>query len=324
MPAEGVSRQLLHYLADARSIEAQALAQLRSAPDIAGDDRLAEALRAHLAETERHEQLVNRRLEELGESPSRLKDIVMAAGGKGFVVFARSQPDTPGKLAAHAYSYEHLEIAAYELLARVARVAADPETEAIAERIRAEEERMAERIEATFDDTVRSSLAAAGADDLRGRLVAYLTDAHAIEQQSIGLLERGVEVAGAASLEAIYRAHLHESRKQIVSLEGRLTALGAGPSAVKDAAMRLGAVNWATFFRAHPDTPGKVAAFAYAFEHLEIGGYEQLLRVAETAGDEDTATVARSILAEERATAGSIADEWDVAARASLAEVKAV
>ena len=44
--------------------------------------------------------------------------------------------------------------------------------------------------------------------------------------------------------------------------------------------MRLGAVNWATFFKAHPDTPGKVAAFAYAFEHLEIGGYEQLLRVA--------------------------------------------
>ena len=33
--------------------------------------------------------------------------------------------------------------------------------------------------------------------------------------------------------------------------------------------------------QAHPDTPGKLAAFVYAFEHLEIGGYEQLARVAQ-------------------------------------------
>ena len=44
----------------------------------------------------------------------------MAAGGKGFILFARSQPDTPGKLAAHAYSYEALELAGYQLLRRVA------------------------------------------------------------------------------------------------------------------------------------------------------------------------------------------------------------
>ena len=50
--------------------------------------------------------------------------------------------------------------------------------------------------------------------------------------------------------------------------------------------MRLGALNWNTFFRAHPDTPGKLAAFAYAFEHLEIGGHEQLKRVALRAGEQ--------------------------------------
>jgi len=83
-------------------------------------------------------------------------------------------------------------------------------------------------------------------------------------------------------------------------------------------------MNWATFFKAHPDTPGKVAAFAYAFEHLEMAGYEQLLRVAELAGDDDTAMLAQTTLAEERAAAAAIAAEWDAAARASLAAVKAL
>ena len=324
MSERDVSGQLLRYLADAHSIEEQALAQLRTAPDIAGDDRLAGALGAHLLETEEHERLVRERMNALGEAPSRLKDMIMAVGGKGFVVFARSQPDTPGKLAAHAYSYEHLEVAAYELLARVARSAGDAETEAMAERIRGDEERMANRIADVFDETVRASVAGLDAKELQRRLVSYLADAHALEHQSIGLLERAIDVAGASVLEAAYRTHLEESQAHMRSIEQRLDQLDAGPSAVKDAAMRLGAMNWATFFKAHPDTPGKVAAFAYAFEHLEMAGYEQLLRVAELAGDDDTAMLAHTTLAEERAAAAALAAEWDAAARASLAAVKAL
>ena len=324
MSERDISGQLVRYLADAHSIEEQALAQLRSAPDIAGEERLAGALGAHLLETETHERLVRERMSALGESPSRLKDMIMAVGGKGFVIFARSQPDTPGKLAAHAYSYEHLEIAAYELLGRVARSAGDAETEAMAERIRGDEERMAERLADVFDDTVRASIAGLDPGELRKRLVSYLADAHALEQQSIGLLERALDVAGASDLEAAYRAHLEESRSHLQRIEQRLEALDAGPSAVKDAAMRLGAMNWATFFKAHPDTPGKVAAFAYAFEHLEMAGYEQLLRVAELVGDDDTTMLAQTILAEERAAAATIASDWDIAARASLAAVKAL
>jgi ferritin-like metal-binding protein YciE len=47
-----ISDQLTNYLADAHSIEEQALAQLRTAPDIAGDPHLAEAFRTHETETE--------------------------------------------------------------------------------------------------------------------------------------------------------------------------------------------------------------------------------------------------------------------------------
>jgi ferritin-like metal-binding protein YciE len=318
-----MTTQLTAYLSDAHSIEEQALAQLRSAPKIAGDDRLSAILAEHLPETETHERLVRERMATLGESPSRMKDLIMAAGGKGFLAFARSQPDTPGKLAAHAYSYEHLEIAAYELLARVAREAGDAETEAMANRILPDERRTAERLEAAFDETVRSSLAAVGSTDAGRQVPAYLSDAHALEQQSIGLLRRAIDVSGAAELRDAYRAHLDESTQQAVLLERRLEELGESTSAVKDAAMRLGAVNWATFFKAHPDTTGKVAAFAYAFEHLEIAGYEQLRRVAELAGDAETAGLADRICKEERSAAATIAAEWDVAARAALAETGA-
>ncbi|MFL5902341.1 MAG: DUF892 family protein, partial [Solirubrobacteraceae bacterium] len=70
-------------------------------------------------------------------------------------------------------------------------------------------------------------------------------------------------------------------------------------------------------------TPGKLAAFARAFEHLEIGGYEQLRRVAERAGDQATVAAADQILVQERAAAAKIAARWDRAVDASLRAVGA-
>src|SRR3954452_13240884 len=110
--------QLTKYLTDAHSIEVQALAQLRTAPDIAGADVLAKAFRDHLSETEGHEQTTRELLEARDEKPSKVKNVVMGLGGKGFLLFARLQPDTPGKLFAHALSFEGLELASYELLRR--------------------------------------------------------------------------------------------------------------------------------------------------------------------------------------------------------------
>jgi ferritin-like metal-binding protein YciE len=87
--------------------------------------------------------------------------------------------------------------------------------------------------------------------------------------------------------------------------------------------MRLGALNWAAFFQGHPDTPGKPTVFAYAFEHLEIGGYEQLKRVAARAGDMQTAAVVETILSQERKAANALAAAFDGAVEASLRAVGA-
>jgi ferritin-like metal-binding protein YciE len=311
--------QVTKYLGDAHSIETQALAQLRTAPDIAGDPELSAMYREHLIETEGHERATRRALQARAAKPSRTKDTVMALGGKGFVLFARLQPDTPGKLHAHALSYEALELSSYQLLADVAERSGEQSVVDTARRIAAEERGMMTRLEGTFGVAVDASLRSLGLDDLNEQLRKYLADAHALEEQAIALLERGPKLAGSERLSIIYEAHLAESRDHAELVEESLHRLGGDPSTLKDASLRLGALNWSAFFRGHPDTPGKLAAFVRAFEHLEIGAYEQLKRVAERAGDEHTADIADRILEQERDAAGQVEDAFAEAVEVSLA-----
>ena len=158
MPDHDLQEQLTKYLTDVHSIEEQALAQLRRAPDEAGDPEIAEAFSQHLHETHRQEERVRDLLTAAGAKPSTVKDIAGRAGGVGMLLFAKFQPDTPGKLVAHAYSYEHMELAAYELLRRVAERAGSAEVAAAAREIGDEERRMAGRLESVFDRAVDVSL----------------------------------------------------------------------------------------------------------------------------------------------------------------------
>jgi ferritin-like metal-binding protein YciE len=316
-----VREQLTKYLTDAHSIEEQALAQLRRAPGMAGDPEIAAAFERHLHETEEQKSTIRGLLDARDADPSRVKDTIMAVGGIGFVLFARVQPDTPGKLMAHALSYEALEYGSYDLLRHVAEQAGEPEVAAAAVQIRDQERAMMERLEGLFDRSVEASLREVGNDDLPEQLTKYLADAHAIEKQATQLLERGPDIVDDPELARIFESHLAETRRHTELVEERLNALGGDPTSLKDALMRLGALNWGAFFQAHPDTPGKLAAFAYAFEHLEIGGYEQLARVAERAGDEETRRIVGEILAQERAAAEKLAGSFDRAADASLAAV---
>src|SRR3954468_16656225 len=92
--------QLTKYLTDVHAIEVQALEQMRLAPRIAGDPELRRVFREHRDETEEHERLVAAELQRRGAAPSRLKDVAGRAGGWGMILFAKLNPDTPGKLAA--------------------------------------------------------------------------------------------------------------------------------------------------------------------------------------------------------------------------------
>jgi ferritin-like metal-binding protein YciE len=310
--------QLTKYLTDAHSIEQQALAQMRVAPELAGDPEIASAFSLHLTETEGHERLVRERLEARGASPAKIKDLAGTLTGKGFAAFAKAQPDTPGKLVAHAFSYEHMELAAYDLLGRVADRAGDGETADAARKILQEERAMSERLQGLFDRAVDASLRDLDPDDFGAQLDKYLADAHAIEAQAIQLLQKGPSIAGSTGLASAFEDHLEETKEHQHLIDTRLQARGSSASRLKDAALRLGALNWGMFFQAQPDTPAKLAAFAYAFEHLEIAAYELLTRVARRAGDAESVAVAQRILDEERAAAQRLHSLFDEALDASL------
>lgn len=308
--------QLVKYLTDVHSIEEQALVQMRRAPDLV-ERPFADSFRRHLEETESQERRVRERLEAHDASPSKLKDAAGKGGGFGMVLFAKSQPDTPAKLAMHAFSYEHMEVAAYELLARAAREAGDAETAEMALAIADEEREMAGRIAAAFDEAVEQALREVEPDDLDEQLNSYLSDVHALEGQSQQLLEKSKEMDVPDSLAGAFAHHLEETEGHLGKIERRLDDRGAAPSAVKDAMLKLGALNWGMFFAAQPDTPAKLAGFAYAVENLEIAAYELLVRVARRAGDQATVTLAESILTEEKAAAKQVADHWSASMAAA-------
>ena len=100
------------------------------------------------------------------------------------------------------------------------------------------------------------------------------------------------------------------------------TRSAAAKSSLKDTALAAFGLNWGLFLQAQTDTPAKLAAFAYAFEHLKMAGYELLGRSARRTGDAETQRLAETLLADERSMAERLAATFDSAARATLAAVQ--
>jgi ferritin-like metal-binding protein YciE len=315
-------KQLTDFLSDMYSVEQQALAQLVSASKLAVDGGMATDFDLHYEETKMQAESIRERLEAQGGSVSAIKDAIMKLGGKGFLLFAQVMPETPGRLAAHAYAYEAMEWAGYEMLIRFARAAGDPATVAVAEKIRDEERGMMKRLERDFDGAEKASHANTPVNELGEHVRKHLIEAHALEAQAIKLLGKGKEIAADPKLGLVCELHLEEAHVHSGVIEARLAELGSGPSKIADSALGMGGLNWGLFFHAQSDTPAKLAAFVYAYEHLKIGGYELLRRTAARAKDSETEALCQRLLAEERAMADRLISSFDGAVQATLAAVQ--
>jgi ferritin-like metal-binding protein YciE len=153
-----LEEKLVEYIDDAYAMEHNVLRMLDSMIATTKDPQMKRALERHKKQTEQQAERLEDCLREHGASPSAAKQAggVMAALMKSVVDVARS--DSPGRNARDGFATEHMEIASYEMLERVARKARDKKTAAVARQNREEEEAMARSIGAKWNKIVELSL----------------------------------------------------------------------------------------------------------------------------------------------------------------------
>jgi ferritin-like metal-binding protein YciE len=160
-------------------------------------------------------------------------------------------------------------------------------------------------------------------DRLRAKLIDYVQNVHAMEQNVLLMLDSMIVTTRDEEIVRLLKHHKEESRRQQQRLGERLKALGGGPGLVsvgKDLAAIGAAQAKGLADMLRSDKPVQNARDAFVTEHLEIAAYEMLERLAERAGDEETAAVARENRAEEEAMAERIAENWDRFLDLALAE----
>ena len=152
------------------------------------------------------------------------------------------------------------------------------------------------------------------------KLVEYIDDAYAMEQNVLRMLDGMIETTTDQQMKRLLERHKQETERQAARLLERLHEHGAPPSALKEAGGVVGALVKSVADKARGDRPARNARDGFATEHMEIASYELLERVAKMAGDNKTAAVARQNREEEEAMARSIAAKWKKITEQTLKE----
>lgn len=142
---------LIHHLQDTYALEEQATKQLERAVAIGKKYDVADAYEEHLEQTYEHQRQLKERIEAHDCEVSPVERLTMRSEALGLRQLADIAPESPAKLAMHFYALGNLEVAAYELLKRIATQAGDEDTAEVAEKILEEERAAASKVEETFD-----------------------------------------------------------------------------------------------------------------------------------------------------------------------------
>jgi ferritin-like metal-binding protein YciE len=158
MADDKLKEKLADYVEDAHAMEKNDLKLIDSMISTTDDPQVKEMLEDHKRETEEHERRLRARLDAMGRGTSARKQAqaVGAALLKGVGDVARG--DKAGKNARDGYTAEHMEIAAYQLLERLAKKAGDTDTAEVARQNHSDEEQMARRIDQSWDRTLNLTL----------------------------------------------------------------------------------------------------------------------------------------------------------------------
>jgi ferritin-like metal-binding protein YciE len=153
-----IDDKLVEYIDDAYAMEQNVLVMLDGMIATTKDQQVKHSLERHKKQTEKQAERLKERLRDHGASPSVAKEAggILGALMKSVVDIARGE--RAGRNARDGYATEHMEIASYELLERVAKMAGDKETAAVARQNREEEEAMARSIASKWKKFAELSL----------------------------------------------------------------------------------------------------------------------------------------------------------------------
>ena len=157
-------------------------------------------------------------------------------------------------------------------------------------------------------------------DQLKAQLIKHIDEAHAMEQNVLRMLDGMIATTDDPEILDALEHHKVQTQHHADRMAERLEAHDATPSTVKQIGGVLGALAKVPLDFVRGEKAGRNARDGYATEHLEIASYELLRRIAEKAGDEETATAAKQIITEERAMASLLEENWDRFAELSLRE----
>ena len=155
---------------------------------------------------------------------------------------------------------------------------------------------------------------------LEEQLVKHLDEAYAMELNVARMLDGMISTTDDPELVDALEHHKTQTQGHADRMKARLEAHDATPSGVKQVGGILQAMAKMPLDMVRGEKAGRNARDGFATEHMEIANYELLRRIAEKAGDDETARIAAEIIAEEKEMAKTIAANWDKVAELSLRE----
>src|SRR2546423_6204937 len=155
---------------------------------------------------------------------------------------------------------------------------------------------------------------------LKEQLIKHIDEAYAMEQNVLRMLDGMISTTDDPEILDALEHHKMQTQGHAERMKARLEAHDATPSGMRQVGGVVSAFAKLPLDMVRGEKAGRNARDGFATEHLEIASYELLRRIAQEAGDEQTASIAGEIIAEEKAMGDLIAENWDKFVELSLRE----